>query len=55
MLQQSERQQNLLVKYVKPSVTQEQFMRIVNYFGPPSSAVLKQSSIAFPGSSSEFF
>lgn len=55
VLQQSEKQQNLLIKYVKPSVTQEQFLRIINYFGVPASAVLKQSSIAYPENPTQFF
>jgi hypothetical protein len=39
----------LLIKYIKPEVTKETFDRIINYFGEPSSAALKQSSIPFPG------
>lgn len=55
VLQQSEKQQNLLIKYIRPEVTKETFDRIIGYFGEPSSAAIKPSSIPYPGNPNQFF
>ena len=55
VLQQSEKQQNLLIKYIRPEVTKETFDRVVRYFGEPSSAALKLSTIPYPGNPNQFY
>ena len=45
----------MLIKYIKPDVTKETFDRIIRYFGEPSSAAIKISSIPYPGNPNQFF